>query len=141
MTADDLIDGDDFKITFDIYVVSYPASGSIHVMRPKDDTNNNIVIKLDTTADTVSAQRAGGGDIEYLSVAVSTGSWVSCEYQAKIVDGNDHYLKCGETEDEGDADHTSMLQSMDSITFGDEYGSGAGEYYLDNVKIYPSDKY
>jgi len=141
VTTDDIVEVDNLKITFDIYVVSYPSAGKYHhIIFAGDDVNNYLQIQLEGTNTVLGVYYNGQTTVDRINVNLDTGSWVSCEYQAKTgVAGNDHYLACGVASTEEDDDLVAFAATADSIRFGDEYGDEAGEYYLDNVKIYPSD--
>jgi len=141
VSAKDLIDPDNVKITFDIYIVSYPSATLTHeIIRATDDPTNYLRIYL--FEGNVKVRHEGQHTFDDVSVSVSTGSWVSCEYQAKTgVTGVDHYLICGVTSDENDDDLITLTATTDKLVYGDSYGTGAGEYYLDNVKVYPCDRY
>lgn len=144
ISADDICEADNVKITFDLYIVSYPSAGASHnIIEVNKDGNNYTKIRLTGTTSSVAVEyHANGTASDYLTVAVSTGAWVSCEYQAKTgIGDNDHYLKCGENSDEDDDDLVAMDGSLSSLVFGDTNGSGVGEYYVDNVKVYPCDRY
>jgi len=137
----DIIDPDDIKMTFDIKVTTYPASGYAEVIRASYNADNNMVVQL-IDIGVVRVLHIGGADSDSVEVSVATGSFVSCEYQSKQgVAGNDHYLICGATSDEDDDDMTAMAASMGYLQMGDHYGTGVAVYNLDNVKIYPCDKY
>lgn len=141
VSSDDIIEPDNIKITFDIYIVSYPASNYANCMSTATNSTNFLRLRL-TTGD-LQGKYMGGGEADYVGgVVVSTGTWVSCEYQAKTgVAGNDHYIICGETAAEEDDDLVATDGSMTSLDFGDNGGDSAGEFYIDNVKIYPCDRY
>lgn len=141
VSADDLIEPDNIKITFDIYVVSYPVATYHRCIAADLDASNHLYIRIGSTGK-VQATYIGNADAEYFGVDVATGSWVSCELQMKTgIEGNDSYLICGINSVESDLDITAMSGSMSTLSFGDNGGSNAGEYYLDNVKIYPCDRY
>lgn len=142
VSSDDLIETDNVKITFDIYVVSYPVNTEqSHIfLRTAYNTPNSLFLGLKNGY--VYVQYVGNSDVDYIETLVATGSWVSCEYQAKTgITGNDHYLKCGANETEEDDDLTGMVSSSVKLCIGDEYGSGAGEYYLDKVRVSTCDMY
>ena len=141
--SDDLIVGDDFKVTFDLYIVSYPSAGTtMEIIRWVDDADNYVAIRLRGTGPAVQGFYRGQATEDYIEVSAATGSWLSCEYQGKTgIVGNDHYIACAASSTEEDDDLNAMLQSMDTLIFGDQEGSEAGEYYLDNVKVYLCDKY
>jgi len=141
VSGDDLIEADNVKITFDIYVVSYPTGTLRHgLIRTAYDLNNNLALRLCDGA--IQGSYRGNSTEDFIATAVATGSWVSCEYQAKAgVAGVDHYLKCGVNETEEDDDLLAMSASSTKKKYGDAYGDGAGEYYLDNVCITLCDRY
>lgn len=143
VSGDDLVENDNVKITFDIYIVSFPAgAGTKHeIIRLPYDANNVVSIQIDDSGDLLSYYR-GTSVTDYINISPATGSWLSCEYQAKTgVAGNDHYLACGASSTEEDDDLTAMEGSATNLNFGDEFGTEAGEYYLDNVKISACDRY
>ena len=143
VTTEDIIVLDDIKLTFDIYIVSYPASGAAYVITSEYDSSNFIYVYLDQATAKLAVWYRGGADSDSLLVTVPTGSWVSCVYQALVGGpaGNDHYLICGAASDEGDGNLTAQGGSPASVVFGDNGSGDAGTYYLDNVKIYPNDRY
>lgn len=148
VTAGDLINLDDFKITFDLYVVSFPASATDHellqVRATTDPANNRIAIRIVNGGSIIARHygNAGAGAYDSITISsISTGSWLACEWQAKDgVDGNDHYLACGATSTEEDDDFNAA-NDAGTLMVGDNSGDLAGEYYLDNLTIQPSDRY
>jgi len=153
-TATDLINLDDAKITFSIYVTSFPQDGSgtgyheifnFHY----SDWQNMISGTIYEDGERLIVKRYGQGTDKEVLVSISTDAWYTCEYQVKVgVAGNDHYLDCGGPlyRDENDDDHTAAANSgvPDYFLIGDIYGdapTAPGVYYIDNLKIYPSDRY
>lgn len=130
----------DYKITFDIYVVSYPSTTDQY----------HEIFRVDYSADAVGIFIKNGGTVrgfhyensvyDEVFVTVSTGSFISCEYQGKEnVAGTDHYLKCGVNEDINDDDLGIIGGDSTGLYIGDKNGDGAGAYYIDNFKITVSD--
>jgi len=151
-TPTGLVDLDDAKITFDIYVATAPSNGSGGGYQEFFHTRyasweNYISALIEETGPVLKVWRSGQGTNQNVNVTITTGAWYSCEYQMKVgVAGLDHYLNCGGTPDEDDDDHIAALNSgvPDYFLVGDTYGSAPttpGVFYLDNFKIYPSDRY
>lgn len=146
-TEYDVIDLRDLKLTFDIYIVSYPSGGTYteFFTSTEGDANNFLVLRIAGTGTIINVSTRSGGTQEYLSTpAISTGSWISCEYQAKHnVSGVDHYMNCtGVAAVEEDDDFVNYTgDGSGDLIVGDNTGDEAGEYYLDNVKIDTSDRY
>jgi len=135
----------DIKITFDIYIVSYPASGqymSFLAFREATPNDDFLYLQIHETGGVIQANYSGWNAQESIQVAVATGSWVSCEYQFKDgVAGNDNYIICGETSTEEDDDPSALHEAITTLEVGSAVGTGTGSYYLDNVKISACDKY
>lgn len=142
VSSNDLIDLDSIKITFDLYIVTYPSAGLIQILVSEYDGTDHLALYLSSTDNKVIAQRIGQSTSQYIGIAVATGSWFSCEYQAKTGIGDvDHYIKCGVTSAEEDDDHLTKDDPAIKLMLGDVTGTSVGEYYLDNVKVYPCDRY
>jgi len=140
------IDHDDFKITFDIYIVAYPDAGDwekCDIWSSYHDANDFFKLQLeDRTGGSynVTAHVERDSVAEDVHVEVATGSFVSCEWQFKDgVDGNDHKLTCGVTTDEDDDDPAGHDTTPTVMRFGESYGTDNCEYYLDNFNITVSD--
>lgn len=142
VSSDDLINLDSFKVTFDIYVVSYPGTAAKYIEIFRATSGSDYVVVVAKNGGTLNTYHNGGATWNDLAgVTVATGSFVSCELQMKTgVAGNDSYLICGANSAEEDND-LGTAASATSLYFGDKSGDEAGEYYIDNVKIYPCDRY
>jgi len=141
----DLLDPDDFKITFDLYIVSMPVGGTTYLMYNVGGVNDKFYISLDSTNAGIKFYRKAQGTTDGVFVdSLSTGTWLSIEYQGLTgVTGNDHYLNIpDEGSDENDDDLPVMSGTPPtSIKIGESNGSADGEYYIDNIKITTCDKY
>lgn len=144
ISSDDLVTADDVKITFDIYIVSFPSEGNDHYfLEINKDTENYLQFRLETlTSTNIRAIYEGGDVICSIFVNATTGSMLSCEFQIKTgVAGNDTYLICAAESAEEDNDLLAIVGETTALVFGDTQGSEAAEYYLDNVNIEPCDRY
>jgi hypothetical protein len=154
VTTYDLIDIRDIKVTFDIWVVTFPTSQTleswfIELIDHEWDSYLLIGVYTETGwAQTVQARNSHVGTEKVVTTTtLNTGEWYSCEYQAKAnVAGNDHYITCGgATSDEDDDDFGASYtgDGTGTLYFGDEHGDdgGTSEYYVDKIKITTSDRY
>jgi hypothetical protein len=143
------IDPNDFKITFDIYVVTMPANdwNSFDVLGMFGDANDQVRLLLEdrgATKELSVYHYRNGAATDNTHVEVGTGAWkTSCEWQFKTgVDGNDQYLACDGDSDTGDEDPGAFDTTPTIIYFGEKGGSTAGsEYYLDITDISKSDRF
>jgi len=145
----DLLDPDDFKITFDLYVINLNSTGEeVEIITSYYDSNDYIIVMLDASYIKVYHKGNGTSDTMILNLDGYTEQWLSCEYQAKTsVEGNDHYLSCGDAGSvEEDDDHVAFNNQPTKLVIGtgggsSSYNDGDATYYIDNIKIYPCDKY
>ena len=139
--ADDIFNMDDFKITFDIYVTSWPtASGQHQIWAASGGTHNAQIFLDDQAIDQIGFCK--NAQCVYAPTP-ATGEFISCVAEAKDgVEGNDMYMSCtGDEPGEEDMDHDASTSST-SMTIGDVSGGDpTGVYYLDNFKITPSTRY
>lgn len=145
ISSDDIVIADDVKITFDIYIVSFPSDGYNHYfLEINKDVENYLQLRIETEGinTRVRAIYEGNDVICSAYIAATTGSMLSCEFQIKTgVTGNDTYLICAAESVEEDNDLSAIIGETTALVFGDTQGTEAGEYYLDNVKIDPCDRY
>jgi len=148
INANDIINPADFKIIFDIYVVSMPSDDQwkrFEILGAAGDADDYVSLYLEdrgATEEITGAVNCQGTE-ETINVVITTGAWkTSCEWQFKDgVAGNDHYLSCDGNTREDDDDPTTFGTTPTTLYFGDERGTEVEEYYLDNVKITASDRW
>jgi len=145
-TPTNLVDIDNVKITFDLYIVSMPTSGDNAIFQAYDaGPDDTLVITLTTTL--LYAVSKGSGTSDNVGITpTATGEWLHIEYQKKVgVDGSDHYLTDGTASDQDDDDPVAITDVPTVFMIGSGgilgYDDGDGVYYVDNFKITLCDKY
>lgn len=147
VSSNDLVDPDDFKITFSLYAVSCPGTSTnkmdlIRIANGAGGDSSSIQLYNNGGQCSVRHNHYSEGSGDNLIVAISTGSWISCEVQIKQgVGDTDHYLACGENSTSNDDDPVAFSADATTLEFGDLGGNEAEEYYLEDVTIQPCDKY
>lgn len=131
---------DDFRITFDVYVVSFPGAGKdTGIFSMTSAATDSIHITLNETG-TIQVLRYCDSEADTVLVSsLSTGVWYNnCEYRTKVgVAGSDHKLTIGgEAPDEDDDDLKASVTADNGIYIGEVPGDTISTYLIRNVKIY-----
>lgn len=150
LSSDDLADTEDIKVTFEMYIATFPTtSDKLEVFRVTDHSSDQyIVLRVVGTDSKLAAYGYWGGTAEGVVVTgLASATWLSCEYQAKQgVAGNDHYIACEASSTEEDDDHVSRASGSGNgsgvVYFGDVSGTGGtGDVYIDDLTVEPCDRY
>ena len=154
-SSNDIVDLDDIKITFKLYVDSAPqktggAGYQEFFLVYYDDGsaiwNNYISALIEESGPVLKIYRAGQDTNHSVSITISEDTWLSCEYQMKagLGSGYDTYLNCNGTSDEQEHGNLTSEGDAEYMLFGDQLGSAdiaPGVFYLDDVRITLSDRY
>lgn len=136
---------EDIKITFDIYVVSFPGVGKDTSFIKINSVGTDSIILYSAGTSSINGQRYCDSEMDTVTVSsLNTGQWYNdCEYLAKNgVAGNDHKLTIGgETPVEEDDDLKASVNADNAIKVGEDAGDKASTYLIRNVKVYSASGY
>lgn len=136
---------DDIKITFDIYIVSFPGAGKdTSFFNMTSTATDNITLYTAETGSITAVRYCNSSGDSVTVSSLSTGVWYTdCEYLAKTgVGGNDHKLTIGaETPDEDNDALAASVTADNGFYIGEREGDTASTYLLRNIKVYAASGY